>query len=413
MIRILYRISCVVALPFALLRLVWRARAQPAYLKHLGERFGSGKNQSNDRPIWIHAVSVGETRAAEPLVRAIRDRHPGVPILLTCTTPTGRATAAQLFGSQVRQAYIPYDLPFAVRRFLARNHPRIALLMETELWPEMIFDCRQRQIPVHVVNARLSARSAQRYGRVTTFIAQVLECVHSVAAQSDADAQRFRQLGAANVQVCGNLKFDRGATSTDLALGESFRRQFNGRRAILAASTRAGEEELLLQAWAQLQRTDLLLVLVPRHPQRFEEVAQQVTQQGLTLQRRSANAPLDAAAAVWLGDSMGEMYAYHAACDASVIGGSFLELGGQNLLEACAVGRPVIVGPHMFNFAEATRLALNAGAALQVSNAALALSAATALVDDEPRARLMGEKGLALMAQHQGATRRVLELLNL
>lgn len=396
-----------------MLRLGWRARRQPEYLRNLSERFGRSRAAGGGRPIWIHAVSVGETRAAEPLIRAIQARHPGVPILLTCTTPTGRISGEQLFGDGVQQAYLPYDLPHAVHRFLRTHQPRLCILMETELWPELILGCRKQGVPVYIANARLSERSARRYGYVSSFTAQVLRATTTIATQAEADSARFQNLGAARVVTCGNLKFDRGAQPGDYLLAEKLRKYLGRRPVLLVASTRQGEEGFFLDAWRDAARRDVLMVLVPRHPQRFDEVAKLIEQRELRYQRRSHDEEVDAATEVWLGDSMGEMFAYYAASDVAVIGGGFLELGGQNLLEACAVGKPAIVGPHMFNFADATRAALEARAVMQVDTAGEAMDAALALLEEPARLRSMGEAGQALMKTHAGATQRVLEALGL
>ncbi len=411
MIRLLYRLLVCVALPGALLRVVWRARRQPEYLKNLPERFGRWTLKAGGHPIWIHAVSVGETRAAEPLIRSIQAKHPDIPILLTCTTPTGRATGEQLFGHTIRQAYLPYDLPHAVRRFLRTHQPRLGVLMETELWPELILGCQVQAIPLYIVNARLSERSARRYAYASSFTSQVLNAATAIATQSRADTERFLALGAQHVVTCGNLKFDRSAQPSDFLLAEQLRRRIGPRPVLLVASTRQGEEALFLEAWRDVSRGDVLLALVPRHPQRFDEVAKLIEHHGLSHQRRSRDGPVSASTQVWLGDSMGEMFAYYAACDMAVIGGGFLELGGQNLLEACAVGKPAIVGPHMFNFEEATRSALAAQAAVRVHSASEALNTGLALLKEPDRLRTMGEAGRALMQAHQGATQRILKVL--
>jgi 3-deoxy-D-manno-octulosonic-acid transferase len=242
LIRALYRVLVWLALPFAILRLLWRARLQPAYLKNLSERFGFSHGAGVERPIWIHAVSVGETRAAEPLIRAIRKRHPAVSILLTCTTPTGRTTGEQIFRGEVRQAYLPFDLPISVRRFLKQYRPKLGVLMETELWPHLIEACHDLRVPLYLVNARLSERSARRYQRLGSFASHVLRKIDTVAAQADADAQRFVSLGATNVKVCGNLKFDRGPSLSDLDLAKQFR-DLVGERSVIVAATTGGLEE--------------------------------------------------------------------------------------------------------------------------------------------------------------------------
>jgi 3-deoxy-D-manno-octulosonic-acid transferase len=409
--RAVYSILLYLLIPFALLRLVWRARHQPGYLHHIAERFGFYSVAVAPPVIWLHAVSVGETRAAEPLVEALRERWPDHRILLTHMTPTGRETGERVFGDSVSRCYLPYDLPFAVRRFLSHYRPRLGLLLETELWPNLIHACRAKSILLYLVNARLSERSARGYARFAGFTSATLGELVGVAAQTATDAQRLSALGAPHVAVCGNLKFDRSPRPQDLELGERFRRWFGARPVFLAASTREEEEEKVLAAVELAAVHGLLTVIVPRHPQRFDAVARLVAGRGLEYQRRSEGRPVAGNAAVLLGDSLGELYAYYAACDLAFIGGSLLPLGGQNLLEACAVGKPAVVGPYTFNFEEATRLAVEAGAALQVRDEKELGRVLKELLADRERRGRMGEAGLALMRQHQGAAQRIVALL--
>jgi 3-deoxy-D-manno-octulosonic-acid transferase len=409
--RTAYSILLHLLVPFVLLRLVWRSRRQPAYLRHIPERFGFYSAPVAAPVIWLHAVSVGETRAAEPLVKALRERWSDHHVLLTHMTPTGRATGEQVFGDSVSRCYLPYDLPSAAARFLSHFRPELGLLLETELWPNLIHACRVKSIPLYLVNARLSERSARGYGRFAELTRATLRELACVAAQSEPDAQRFTALGASDVAVCGNLKFDRSPRPHDLELGERFRSWFGSRPVLVAASTREGEEEKLLAAVELAAHRELLTVIVPRHPQRFDAVARMLAGRSLKYQRRSEGRPVTATTVVVLGDSMGELYAYYAACDLAFIGGSLLPLGGQNLLEACAVGKPVIVGPHTFNFEDATRLALGAGAALQVRDEQeLGRVVAELLADGERRSR-MGQAGLGLMRLHQGTAERIVALL--
>jgi 3-deoxy-D-manno-octulosonic-acid transferase len=394
-----------------LLRLVWRSRRQPAYLRHIPERFGFYSAPAGTRVIWLHAVSVGETRAAEPLVKALRERWPDHRVLLTHMTPTGRATGEQVFGDSVSRCYLPYDLPWATARFLSHFRPELGLLLETELWPNVIHACRVKSIPLYLVNARLSERSARGYWRFAELTRTTLRELAGVAAQSEPDAQRLAALGACEVAVCGNLKFDRSPRPQDLQLGERFRSWFGARPVLVAASTREGEEEKLLAAVELAAHRELLTVIVPRHPQRFDGVARTLAHRSLTYQRRSEERTIAASTAVVLGDSMGELYAYYAACDLAFIGGSLLPLGGQNLLEACAVGKPVIVGPHMFNFEDATQLAISAGAALQVRDEQELGRVLAELLGDGERRNRMGQAGLELMRLHQGAAQRIVALL--
>lgn len=410
--RLLYNIVIWLGLPGIFWHLWRRSRRQPEYLEHVGERFGRYAAPLPGPVIWIHAVSVGETRAAVPLVRRLRERHPDHRILLTHMTPTGRRTGEELFGDAVHRCYLPYDYPFVVRRFLDHFRPRIGIIMETELWPNLIHACRARDIGVFLVNARMSEKSAAGYARVRGLTAQTLRALAGISAQTEADAGRLRSLGATAVEVTGNLKFDLAPPAAQLDLGRRLKGLFSaGRPVFLAASTREGEEQIILDALRTVEAPGLLTVIVPRHPQRFDAVAELLERRGIPYQRRSGESPVPAHIQVVLGDSMGEMFAYYAACDLAYVGGSLLPLGGQNLIEACALGRPVLVGPHTFNFQEATRLAIEAGAARQVADGGELAQAISALLGDTAAREAMGEAGFAFTARHRGATERVMGLL--
>jgi len=395
-VRALYTLLLRLVLPLVLARLWWRGRAEPLYREAVGERFGHYDGDRPEKLLWIHAVSVGEARAAAPLVRALAGALADHGILMTCTTAAGRETIKQLYGESVLVAYLPYDLPQAVQRFLEYYRPRLGILMETELWPNLLAQCSRHGVPVLLANARLSARSARAYRRWGALARPAIGALAAVCAQTAEDAARLRELGARLVEVTGNLKFDVEPDLAQLAAGRAWRAQV-GRRVVLLASTREGEEEMLLSA---AQPESAIIVVVPRHARRFDEVARWA-------QSRRTLQPLPGPAdRVHLGDTMGEMAFYYAACDVAVIGGSFAPLGGQNLIEALAAGAPVSVGPHMYNFAEATRLAVAAGAAVQARDARQATErAAGLLADDRARAR-MSEAGRALCAAHRGATAR-------
>ena len=410
--RLVYTSLLYALLPRALLHLWWRARRQPAYLEHVAERFGRYAVRVERPLIWVHAVSVGETRAAEPLIIALQRKYPQHRILLTHMTPTGRETGAALFGDGVERCYLPYDFPFAVERFLEHFKPVCGILLETEIWPNLIHACHARGVPIYLINARLSEKSLRRYAWFSTFAAACLTELSGIAAQSIADADHLHALGALVVAVTGNLKFDITPDAALVAQGTAWRSQWGGERPVLlCASTREGEETLLLQALRGIDIPGLLILIVPRHPQRFDEVAALIEREGITCQRRSANQPVAAGTRIVLGDSMGEMFAYYAASDVAIIGGSLLPFGAQNLIEACAVGRPVIVGPHAYNFAEAAQLAIDAGAAIRVEDAGSAIAAARGLLLDSARASRMGEAGLAFTRDHRGATARAVALL--
>jgi 3-deoxy-D-manno-octulosonic-acid transferase len=425
---LLYSILWWLALPLVLGRLWWRGRKEPGYRLHLGERLGfygrrPRHGASARLTIMVHAVSVGETRAAEPLVEMLLARWPDCRILLTHMTPTGRATGEALFKKHGRviQSYLPYDTGFMVGRFLHHYTPKICILMETEVWPNLIAACGAYGIPVALVNARLSERSLQRGRRFGGLMMAAARGITLAAAQTEADAARIRSLGAPDVAVTGSIKFDVVPPQAALQTGAMLRARFAGRPVLLCASTREGEEALILDAFLRMARPQgMLLLLVPRHPQRFDDVARLVEERGLRLARRSSlaergeAAQLEAAqleADVLLGDSMGEMFAYYAACDCAYIGGSLLPLGGQNLIEACALGKPVLVGQHTFNFLQATEEAVAAGGALRVTDADALLREAAALLQDDARRAAMGARALSFAAKHRGATARTVELL--
>ncbi|MDR2187635.1 MAG: lipid IV(A) 3-deoxy-D-manno-octulosonic acid transferase [Azonexus sp.] len=416
--RWLYSLLWYLATPLIGLRLLWRARRQAAYLRHLGERYGFYGGPKPPSPlIWVHAVSVGETRAAEPLIEGLLANWPGHHILLTSMTPTGRAAGHAVYGERaggrVTQAYLPYDYPGATRRFLAHFQPAFGVLMETEIWPNLLAAAAARQVPVMLANARLSERSAKGYGRLPRLVRPAFAALAGVGAQTADDARRIAVLGAARVEVCGNLKFDVTPAPEKLALGEQWRAAIPSRPVFLAASTRDGEEELLLAAWRDQGRqraSAALLVLVPRHPQRFADVAALLDRQGWRWQRRSLGLP-DAACAVWLGDSMGEMAAYYRLADLAFIGGSLLPLGGQNLIEAAACDCPVLIGPHTFNFAQATADAIAAGAARRVADAVTLVETGQQLLADPAQLAAMRQAAGAFARAHRGATERTLALV--
>lgn len=409
----LYRLALLLAAPLIPLRLLWRGRRERGYWRHWGERLALGPAPVTD-PLWIHAVSVGEMRAAQPLIDALRTAHPDTAVLLTCMTPTGRATAQSLYGSFATIVYLPYDYAWVVRRFLRLLQPRVGILMETELWPNLIRAAAQADVPLVLANARLSARSARGYARLPALTRASLQRIDSIAAQTEADAARLLGLGAASVHVTGNLKFDIAPPADQLERGAAWKAAWGTRPVLLAASTREGEELPLLRAFRDTAPGSVLLVLVPRHPQRFDAVAALVESTGLPYQRRSAaeGTALNPDTRVLLGDSLGELFAYYAACDVAFVGGSLVPLGGQNLIEAASVGRPVLVGPHTFNFEEATQRAIDAGAALRVNDAADLLENALKLLGDAPARARMGEAGLAFAARHRGAAAGVEALVS-
>jgi 3-deoxy-D-manno-octulosonic-acid transferase len=399
--RLAYSALLRVIAPAYVARLWWRGRAEPLYREAIGERFGRYGGAPSSGWLWVHAVSLGETRAAAALIEAVRQRRPDLRLLLTHGTATGREAGRALLREGDRQTWLPYDSPAAVRRFLIHFRPAVGVLMETEIWPNLLARCAADDVPVVLANARMSEKSARGYQRWRALSRPAIGSLAAVCAQSEADAARLRALGAQRVEVTGNLKFDVTLDGAQLAAGREWKAKV-GRPVLLLASTREGEEKILL---SELKDEAFLTVVVPRHPQRFDDLAS-ISQSRRT--RARLPAPGDR---VHLGDTMGEMAFYYAACDVAVIGGSFMPLGGQNLIEALAAGAPVVVGPSMFNFTEATRLALEAGAALQAGDAAAAMRQARGLLFDEKKRQSMAAAGRKLCAAHRGATQRHVEVL--
>jgi len=407
--RALYSTLLTVLAPAYRLRLAWRGRKEPGYNEAVGERFG----RYDEAPplagaVWIHAVSLGETRAAGALVDALRAQRPDVRLLLTHGTATGREAGRALLRDGDRQAWLPYDTPGAVRRFLAHHRPALGALMETEVWPNLIAIANEMSVPMLQVNARLSERSLRRGERFAALLRPAVAGLAQVLAQTEADAQRLRRAGAPDVSVAGNLKFDMTPSPALLARGLAWRAAAD-RPLVLAASTREGEEVPLLAAWRAAAPAARLL-LVPRHPQRFDAVAQLVRDAGLGLSRRSGwtgDAPDDLQADVWLGDSLGEMPAYYAAARLALLGGSFEPLGGQNLIEAAACGCPMLMGPSTFNFEQAAELSLEAGASERVANIEAAVARAVELLAAPEALDAMSRQALAFTATHRGAAARM------
>jgi len=421
MTRIVYTCLLYLLLPLTPFKLLWRSRRQPEYLQYWQERYGFYRIKNQRPVIWLHCVSVGETRAAAPLVQALCHHYPKHQILLTHTTPTGRATSEQLFGDKVLRAYLPYDLPFAVNRFLKQFKPSIGVLVETELWFNLIAACKQQKIPLLLVNARLSEKSARGYAKLGSVAKVGLQSLTAIAAQTDQDAARFAGFGAGKsnnlISVIGNLKFDVMPPDDALSLGQQLRHQLGQDRPVfLAASTRGSEEAILLAAIHAAKIPHLLTVIVPRHPQRFDEVANLLKKKGLQFVRRSAltTSSLEAVSPkinYVLGDSMGEMFSYYAACDVAFIGGSLLPLGGQNLIEASALGKPVLIGPYTFNFEQATELAISAGAARRVQDGEGLADALKMLFVDPKLQQQMAAAALRFSEHSRGATLRTMVLI--
>ncbi len=401
--------------PVYVLRLWWRGRAEPLYRHAIRERLGVYEGPSWTGGLWVHAVSLGETRASAALIDALRAERPGLRLLLTHSTATGREAGLALLREGDMQAWLPYDTPGVVQRFFEHFRPAVGVLMETEIWPNLLYEAKAARVPMVLANARLSPKSQRKGQRVAIVLHPAVKSLSLVLAQTEADAQRLLESGAGETLVCGNLKFDIAPPQAVLDCGRQWRaaldRSTSKRSVVLAAVTREGEEAMLLQAWLQQPAAGRpLLVIVPRHPQRFDEVAALVAHVGLSLSRRSrwGDAPTDAdlAADVWMGDSMGEMPLYYALADVALLGGSFAPLGGQNLIEAAACGCPVVMGPHTFNFAQAAELSLAAGASLRVVDMAEGVRTACELVRQAQREDL-ARKAVAFAASHRGAAQRM------
>ena len=403
MIRPLYSLLVIGAQPLLRRKLRRRGVAEPGYLEHVEERFGRYREATEPGRLWIHAVSLGETRAAAILVDALRRAQPDLRILLTHGTATGRAEGRRLLREGDAQAWLPWDTPRAVRGFLDHFRPCAGVLMETEVWPNLAAACRQRGIPLALANARLSQKSLDQALRFATLARPAYAALAGVWAQTEGDARRLAHAGATVQGVFGNLKFDASPDPAQLRLGRDWHATAPG-PVVMFASSREGEEAEFLRAIAGVQGVQWLLV--PRHPQRFDDVAALVAQAGWRVARRSAWTDAPAPADVWIGDSLGEMALYYAMADAALLGGSFAPLGGQNLIEAAACGCPVVMGPHTFNFAEAAELALQAGAALRVASMEEGVRRAVELVQDAPARQAAAAAGERFAAAHRGAAEK-------
>lgn len=422
----LYECLWYLLLPIALIRLYWKGRSLPGYRLNIAERLGFYGVHAKPNQIWLHAVSVGETRAAAPLVEALIAS--GKSILLTHMTPTGRATGQQIFEQHLKsgclqQVYLPYDISWAVNAFYRHFSPQVGLIMETEVWPTLILSAKRRKIPTILVNARLSDRSAKRtasFGAVATYIYQSFT---KILAQTTLDAKRYQSLGLNNVLVTGNLKFDVSANSVQVNEALLLRKELNvGMQIVCAASTREGEEELIIAAWQKLRQDcadlkNICLLIVPRHPQRFDDVGALLNKAFPHVPRKStltSRADLVAAInqhGILLGDSMGEMSFYYALSDFVVMGGSLQPLGGQNFIEACALGRPIILGQHTFNFQQASLDVIDAEAGLRVDDIEGLSQAMRLLFTNHELKEVMSTNALDFANQHTGATEKILAIV--
>jgi 3-deoxy-D-manno-octulosonic-acid transferase len=416
--RYLYSALFYLLLPLVVLRMLWRSRQAPAYRRRLAERFGVFDREPDQRPvIWVHAVSVGETLAAAPLIEDLLRIYPDHAMVVTTTTPTGSERVQALFGDRVFHVYAPWDLPGAVRRFLTKIRPRLLLIMETELWPNMIHYSHGADSRILLANARLSARSARGYARLSALTRPMLRQLDTVACQNSVDGQRFLELGlpTAALHITGSIKFDLELDQALLERAEQLRASLGapGRPVLVVASTHPGEDERALEAFARVREVagDCLLVLVPRHPERFDDVYALCQRAGWQVVRRSTGADPGPSTDILLGDTMGELLLLLGAASIAVIGGSLVERGGHNVLEPAAWGVPVVTGPHMFNFAQISELLTAAGAMLMLDDPDSLADSLLELLQDPARCRQMAEAGRRVVADNRGAKQRLLELV--
>jgi 3-deoxy-D-manno-octulosonic-acid transferase len=404
------------ALPFIFLRLLWRARRNPAYAKRWQERLGCIPQTLSQNSIWIHAVSVGETLAAIPLVKALQKKFPQSPILITTMTPTGSDRVRATFGDSVEHCYLPYDLPLTLKCFLNKVKPKLLIIIETELWPNLLRQCRLHQIPIILANARLSEKSANGYQRIAPIARQMLQDINLLAVQTTAEADRFIALGAKpeQINVTGSIRFDLEIPEQLHAQAQTLRDQWGRNRNIwIAASTHEGEEEKILAAFAIVQKTlpQTLLVLVPRHPERFAKVNQLCQQQGYETVLRSSQQACKDNSAIFIGDTMGELLLFYAAADIAFVGGSLIERGGHNPLEPAALGLPVIMGPHVFNFVAICAELKKCGALIEINTAEQLAEIVLQLLQNKSQREKMGAIGQHFVQQNRGALDKHVRLI--
>ncbi len=411
----IYTFLLYLLLPLMLLRLLLRSIKTPAYRQRWQERLGIYRVPRLNDSIWIHTVSVGETQAAEPLVRRILAQRPELRVVITTTTPTGSDRAKKLFGDVVSHVYFPFDIPFAINGFLGHFQPRMLIMMETEIWPNLLKICQENGVDTVLANARLSEGSARGYGRLGGFTRDTFGRIGLVAAQAPGDAERFLALGANpdRVRVTGSIKFDIRLPASLQEQAEVMRRQWAGRPVWVAASTHEGEDEQVIAAHRLVKKIvpDALLVLVPRHPERFDRVASLCRREGFVTARRSDNDPVTRETEIFLGDTMGELPQFLAAADASFMGGSLMPIGGHNVLEPAALGLPVVFGPHMFNFGVISSMLLAEEAAVQIGNDDELADVISRWLQNASARTEVGERGRKMVEDNRGALDRLCALV--
>lgn len=416
MIRILYAVLTYLLLPVYALYWLVRGTLNRAYWDRFGQRFGRGFPRIEGGSFWLHAVSVGEVQASIPLVRALAGRFPDTPMLITTVTPTGAARVQSIFGDAVHHCYIPFETPNAVKSFFDAVRPKIALIMETEIWPNLYHECGARQIPLVLVSARISPKSVKSYRKLLPLFRETLSHGIVIAAQSEADAERFRSLGARpeRTRVTGNIKFDIEIPADLLARGRELRSRYLGPRPVwIAASTHNKEEEQVLEAHRKVldQVPEALLILVPRHPERFDSARQLLERQDMKYVSRTSAEKVDSGSSVFLGDTMGEVPLFYAASDVAFVGGTLVPVGGHNLLEPAALALPVVTGPYLFNTQDIADMFVNIGALTRVADADQLAIAVTRLLQDKATAHRLGMLGRDVVQRNRGALDRLLNLL--
>lgn len=412
----IYSFLTLLVLPFALLRLLIRSANLPAYRLRWSERLAWGLPVAHKPVIWLHAVSVGEVQAAVPLIRQLQETYNQYDVYITTTTPTGSQRVRDLFGDSVLHSYLPYDLPNVVRRFLSEIKPVLGIIMETELWPNLFAECHHRSVPLLVANARLSQRSARRYARFSATTRKILSCINQVAAQDELSAERFRQLGmpVERLAVSGNLKYEQAVPADLQEKSEVLRAAIGQDRPVwIVASTHQGEEELVLEALMALRQRhpQLLLILVPRHPDRFTQVFDLVKDKGYKLAQRSLNELPGMDTDVYLGDTLGDLLLLFTVADVVFMGGSLVAVGGHNPLEAAAVGRPVITAAHVHNFESVYQGLIEAGAARKVNDLDGLVNTVDDWLSDAVSRNDAGERGCAFVARNRGALASLMQLI--
>jgi 3-deoxy-D-manno-octulosonic-acid transferase len=414
--RLIYGAAVYLLMPLVALAMLWRGWRDRGYWQNFAQRFGFGRTLALPS-IWVHAVSVGEVQAAAALILNLSARYPGTPLVLTTVTPSGAQRARALFGDGADVRFVPFDLPGAARRFFERVRPRLAVIFETELWPNLYHECRERRVPLILASARISPRSVRRYRRLFGIFEDTLAHGVDIAAQAPGDAERFRSVGApaARTHITGNLKFDFTVPPQVVARGRELRAYHAAERAVwVAGSTHAGEEQILLDAQRRLQRShpNALLVLVPRHPPRFADVAAWLGREGVAFVKVSRRVAAGADSCVLLVDSLGELLDFYAAGDVAFVGGTLVPIGGHNLLEPAALGLPILAGPHYFNSEDIGKLLIACGALEIVRDAAgLSERLAALLSDPQERAR-RGLLGRASVEDNRGALEKLLRLID-